>query len=128
MTFIAVNSVVAVNQCISNGNLGNNVHAACPAAGITDTTYSEGPVPLGGGTMVNLYAQVVVAPATTNTQRATVLVNGVASTLFCEITGPATTCTAAGPVTVAAGAYLQVQITNTSGTYAGRTWRVSFRY
>jgi hypothetical protein len=127
VTFIAVNSSVNAGQCISNASLGNS-HATCPAANMADATYSEGPVPLGGGSMVNLFAQVSATPAAGNTQQVTVLVNGVASTLSCQISNPATTCTAAGPVAVAAGAYLQVEITNVAGTYAGRTWRVSFRY
>jgi hypothetical protein len=127
VTFIAVNNAVLAGQCISNGNLGNNVHAACPTPGIADTVYSEGPVPLGGGTITNLFAQMSTAPGVGNTQVVNVLDNG-AVVLSCTVVNPATTCSAAGPVAVAAGHYLQVRIDAGAGTYTGQTWRVSFRY
>ena len=85
-------------------------------------------MPAGGATVTNLYAQLNNPPGVGNAL-ANVRDNGTI-VLSCQITGGIdTTCTAAGPVAVAAGHYLQVQITDGgTGTFVGRQWRVTFRY
>jgi len=121
--FAAVATTVTSGQCLAFE--GDN-HATCPStAGLpADVLYTLGPVPNGGTTISNLDAQLD-ANAAGSGNKVAVLDNGV-EVLSCTVTSGHSTCVNAGSVAVAAGHYLQVQVTNLSGSVS-RKYRVSFR-
>ena len=125
--FAAAGGVVSSGNCIQVGP--NSGQAACPpTAGFSTNTagYVLGPIPSGGATISNLYAQSNTTPSGSDTYTVAVLDNGT-SVFTCTVTSAAATCTNTGSVSVAAGHYLEVQITN-NGAAAAARWRVSFRY
>ena len=102
---------------------------ACPAtSGFPTNTagYILGPIPAGGATISNLFALSNTTPTGAQTYTVAVLDNGV-SAFSCTVTSAGATCSNTGSTPIAAGHYLEVQITNNGGAPAAR-WRVSFRY
>ena len=125
--FAGTGSTVASTNCIQIGPNAND--AVCPAtspAPPANATYVLGPMPAGGATIANLFAVTDTTPTGANTYTVAVLDNG-ASVFTCTVTSSGPTCSNTGSVSVAAGHYLQVRITN-NGAAAAARWRVSFRY
>ena len=118
---------MASGNCLQTGP--NSGDVACPATAGFPTNaagYILGPVPAGGATISNLFAHGNTTPTGAQTYTVAVLDNGT-SVFTCTVTSAGATCSNAGSVAVAAGHYLEVQITNNGGAPAAR-WRVSFRY
>jgi hypothetical protein len=118
---------------LSTGTAGNgkclgyeaDAQVGCPAVGAIDILQAL--VPASGATISNLQVQLD-ANAAGSGNTVTVLDNAVATTLTCTVPSGSKTCSdATHSVSVIAGHFLTVQVTNQSGA-ANRAYRVSFRY
>ena len=89
----------------------------------------SGMVPQGGGTATKLFVQLDLAAAAPNTYTVTLLVNGTASALTCTVASGRSCFDAVHSVALAAGDFLQIQVTNSPAATAPlRAYRASFRY
>jgi len=98
---------------------------ACPTVGAIDNLQAL--VPANGVTITNLEVKLDAAAAGSG-NTVTVKDNGTATALTCTVTSGTTTCAdSTNSVSVTAGHFLTVQVTNNAGA-ANRQYRVSFRY
>jgi len=121
-TFISTANVSNA-QCVGNALFGTASHAACPAAGMSDLVYSDGPVP-SGATITSIQAETDAAVVAGKSTTVNVLDNGT-SVFTCTLSAGQTTCSNTGSVSVTAGHYLQVRIDTNS---ANKQWRITVRY
>jgi hypothetical protein len=111
------------NECLQAFGDG---HAGCSAPNAVGF-YAKNDavvVPLGGGTIADLEVRVDAAAAGSG-NTVTILKNGSAA-LSCTVTAGNTSCSNSGLATLAAGDFLQVQVTNNAGA-ANRKYQVSFQ-
>ncbi|HEV8470331.1 MAG TPA: hypothetical protein VGR46_12045 [Candidatus Limnocylindria bacterium] len=127
---------------VSTANVGNlqclgfetDAHVAC-GTGAFPTTDDIAQVPANGATVSNVFARVNTAPTAGQSYKVDVVesdpagISPVTPTVIktCTIAVATTTCTDVSSTTVAAGHYLQVQITNQGGA-PNKAFRVSFRW
>src|SRR5439155_26094019 len=113
LTFQSVAVSASSAECL--GANGVDTHVTCPStAGLpTNLTATVGPVPNGGATVTNLFAQLD-ANAAGSGNKVSVLDNGT-DVFNCTVLSGTSTCSNGGAVNVVAGHYLQVQVTNLSG-------------
>ncbi len=132
-TFFSTASVSS-GQCVGNIELGTSNHSAC-LAGVSgfssDVTLLAGPVPASGGTVADLKAFTSGAPTGAQSYTVNVL-DATPSTatvlLTCTVnSSTSSSCSSSSAVTVAAGHYLEVRITNNNSA-PSVPWRISFRY
>jgi hypothetical protein len=123
--FSSVSNTALSGQCI--GAMWTDGHGTCPSTvGMpTDITYTIGPLP-AAVSIANL-SVITDANAAGSGNTVQVLDNGSATALACTVATGASTCTAARPVTVSVGHYLQVQVVKNAGA-ADRKFRITFTF
>ncbi len=100
-----------------------DAHAGCPTATTANATYNLGPVPPSTTyTITALYAQTETAPGAGKSWVVNVRDNG-ATVFSCTVSGTDQSCSSTGSVSVAAGHFLQVEMT-TANTAANGKWKV----
>jgi hypothetical protein len=93
---------------------------ACPSSTSFNFTYNAGP--LAAGSVGNLHAMVSVAPGASRSYTVNVISGG-ATILSCTIAESDTGCSNINSAAVAAGGFVQVQITGV-GNPSARPWKV----
>jgi len=123
--FLSTSANATNNQCL--GAFGND-HAACTTATASGQVGLDAViVPSGGATISKLQVQLDTNAAGSG-NKVTVLDNGSATALTCTVASGTSTCTdSTDSVSITAGHYLQVKITNNAGA-ADRKYQVSFRF
>jgi collagen type I alpha len=120
--FTATKQVVATGECLSFAEV-NTGAASCPSG--TAASFDYNYEVRATGTLDALWAELQTAPGTGKTWTVNVRKNGT-SVMSCEITGTAVTCETSGSVALAAGDFLQVNVTTAAGGSgaASTKWKI----
>jgi hypothetical protein len=117
-------SPVVSGQCIGFTEQFRQTCSTPPAISI-----DSGLVPAGGGTATNMRVQLDFAAPAGSSYTATLRVNGTPSALACTVPAGAITCSnTSNSVALAAGDFIQIQVTSSPTNAFYRAFRVSFRY